>query len=311
MYKYLFGPVPSRRLGMSLGVDLVPKKVCSLDCVYCEVGKTTKLTLERKEYIKADKVKEELTHYFSNNPDPDYITFSGYGEPTLNIYIGEILSFIKQLRPDIPVAVITNGTLLYDKMVREALLKADVVLPSLDAATEDVFRKINRSVEGLDINKCIQGLIEFRSEFKGKIWLEVFILPNYNNSKEELLKLKDIISQIKPDSVQLNTLDRPGTVTNLKGATYQELQQIGESWKFENTIIISSVKNRKEIQSFRSDIEAAILETISRRPCTLDDLSQILGSHVNEINKYLSTLEEDGKIEVVEQKRGIFYQTKE
>ncbi len=311
MYKYLFGPVPSRRLGMSLGVDLVPKKVCSLDCVYCEVGKTTKLTLERKEYIKADKVKEELTHYFRSNPDPDYITFSGYGEPTLNISIGEILSFIKQLRPAIPVAVITNGTLLYDRNIREALLKADVVLPSLDAASDDVFRKINRSVEDLDINKCIQGLIDFRCEFTGKIWLEVFILPGYNDSKDELSKLKDVISLIKPDSVQLNTLDRPGTVTNLKGATYEELQEISESWNFENTIIISSVKNRKDTQSFRSDIETAILETISRRPCTLDDLSMILGSHVNEINKYLSVLEEDGKIEAIEQERGVFYQTKE
>ncbi len=113
MYKYLFGPVPSRRLGMSLGVDLVPKKVCSLDCVYCEVGKTTKLTLERREYIKFNKVKEELTHYFRNNPDPDYITFSGSGEPTLNIFIGEVLQFIKQIKPNIPIAVLTNGTLFY------------------------------------------------------------------------------------------------------------------------------------------------------------------------------------------------------
>ena len=160
MYKFLFGPVPSRRLGMSLGVDLVPKKVCSLDCVYCEVGKTTKLTLDRKEYIKLEKVKEELTHYFNHYPDPDYITFSGSGEPTLNIYIGEILQFIKQNRPEIPVAVLTNGTLLYDKNVREAIINADVVLPSLDAATEDTFKKINRPTKDLSFDKYIQGLIE-------------------------------------------------------------------------------------------------------------------------------------------------------
>ena len=131
MYKYLFGPVPSRRLGMSLGVDLVPKKVCSLNCVYCEVGHTTKLTTERKEYILYDKVTSELEHYFANNPDPDYITFSGSGEPTLNSRIGDVLQFIKQQKPDIPVAVLTNGTLLYDKKVRDELMDANVVLPSL------------------------------------------------------------------------------------------------------------------------------------------------------------------------------------
>lgn len=127
MYKYLFGPVPSRRLGMSLGVDLVPHKVCSLNCIYCECGKTTNLTLERKEYVPYKQVVDELAHYFKNNPDPDYITFSGSGEPTLNSRIGDVLDFIKNEKPNIPVAVLTNGTLFYDKKVRAELLKADVV----------------------------------------------------------------------------------------------------------------------------------------------------------------------------------------
>ena len=166
MYKYLFGPVPSRRLGISLGVDLVPRKVCSLDCVYCEVGKTTRRTLQRKEYIPVNKVKEELIDYFKNNPAPDYITFSGSGEPTLNICFGEILHFIKQKKPDIPVAVLTNGTLLNDKNVREALLDADIVMPSLDAATEYVFQKINRPPKSLTIEKHINGLIDFRKDFE-------------------------------------------------------------------------------------------------------------------------------------------------
>ena len=180
MYKYLFGPVPSRRLGMSLGVDLVPRKICSLDCVYCEVGKTTKLTLERKEYILYDKVTDELTHYFENNPDPDYITFSGSGEPTLNLRIGDVLNFIKQNKPKIPIAVLTNGTLLFKPEVREEIKNADVVLPSLDAATNLIFHKINRPVPEFDIKRYIQGLIDFRKEFKGKIWLEIFILPEDN-----------------------------------------------------------------------------------------------------------------------------------
>ncbi len=311
MYKYLFGPVPSRRLGMSLGVDLVPKKVCSLDCVYCEVGKTTKLTLDRKEYIIFEKVKEELTHYFNNNPDPDYITFSGSGEPTLNVYIGDILRFIKQKKPNIPTAVLTNGTLLYDKDVREAILISDVVLPSLDAATEPVFKKINRPAKGLSIEKYIQGLIDFRSEFKGKIWLEVFILPGYNDSENELTELKNVILRIKPDSIQLNTLDRPGTVANLRGATKAELTRIKDFWELDHVEIINSSQERRNIQSFRSDIETTIVETIARRPCTLDDLTRILGLHINEINKYLDVLEAEKKIKSVVQERGVFYQINE
>ncbi len=311
MYKYLFGPVPSRRLGMSLGVDLVPKKVCSLDCVYCEVGKTTKLTLERKEYIKVDRVKEDLTNYFNNNPDPDYITFSGSGEPTLNVFIDEILQFIKENKPNVPVAVLTNGTLLHDSNVRATLLKADLVLPSLDAATEEVFNKINRPAKGLNIDTCIQALIDFRKEFKGTMWLEVFILPGYNDSKNELAEFKKAILKIQPDSIQLNTLDRPGTVSQLKGASREELQDVADYWGLDNVVIIAAAPERKQMQSYRSDIETAIVETIVRRPCTLDDLTKILGKHVNEVNKYLDVLEADGKIETVEQERGVFYQVKE
>lgn len=311
MYKYIFGPVPSRRLGMSLGIDLVPKKVCSLDCVYCEVGKTTKLTLERKEYLKAGKIQEELTHYFNNNPDPDFLTFSGSGEPTLNISIGDILQFVKQIRPHIPVAVLTNGTLLFDQTVRNALKEADVVLPSLDAATEDAFRKINRPPDSLKIDSYIQGLIDFRKEYKGKIWLEIFILPGYNDSVHELNELKNAVLKIAPDAVQLNTLDRPGTVPGLRGASRSEMQKIADEWKLDNVGIIAAAPEREKLQSFRKDVETAILETIVRRPCTLDDLSKILGLHISEINKYLDVLDGEGRIEAVSQERGVFYQVKE
>ena len=134
MYKYLFGPVPSRRLGMSLGVDLVPHKVCSFDCVYCECGHTTKLTTDRMGYIPVEKVKPELTEFFKENPDPDYIPFSGAGEPTLNAGFGEILKHIRTIKPDIPVAVLTNGSLFTDPQVRKELLDATLVLPSLEKA---------------------------------------------------------------------------------------------------------------------------------------------------------------------------------
>lgn len=307
MYKYLFGPVPSRRLGMSLGIDLVPHKVCSLNCVYCECGRTTNLTTERKEYVPADEIFVELNRFLKDNPAPDYITFSGAGEPTLNSEIGKILNFIKKNYPKIPVAVLTNGTLLSNKQVRKELLKADIVLPSLDAATEHTFRKINIPEKTLNIDSYIQGIIDFRNEYSGKINLEIFIIPGYNDSTEELDKLKEAIIKINPDTVQLNTLDRPGTVKNIRTASNIELQKIVDYWNLKNVIIIASAPSRKKIKSYRKDTESAILETISRRPCTLIDLSQILGKHINEVNKYLDVLESEKKITTIEQERGLFY----
>ena len=307
MYKYLFGPVPSRRLGMSLGVDLVPNKVCTLNCVYCEVGHTKKLTTERREYILYDKVVNELEHYFAHNSNPDYITFSGAGEPTLNSRIGDILEFIKQIKPDIPVAVLTNGTLLYEKKVRNALLGANVVLPSLDAATETTFKKINCPAQQLTVEKYIQGLIEFRKEFSGQIWLEVFILPGYNDNVVDLNALKKSIKDIKPDQIQINTLDRPGRVENIYAASQEDLKKIIEYWNLNNVEIIAAAPKRKNIKSYRKDIGSTILGTIARRPCTVDDLVKILGLHINEINKYLDVLESEGKIEPIRQERGVFY----
>jgi len=211
----------------------------------------------------------------------------------------------------VPVAVLTNGTLFYEKNVRQAILNADVVLPSLDAGTENVFKKINRPAKDLKFKKYIMGLIEFRKEYKGKIWLEIFILPNYNDTETELSEIKNLILRIKPDLVQLNTLDRPGTVPNLRAATREELSKVVDFLNLNNVEIIAASPERKNIQSYRNDIETAIIETIERRPCTLDDLTKILGLHVNEINKYLDVLEADKKIESVKQERGVFYQIKD
>ena len=310
MYKYLFGPVPSRRLGMSLGIDLVPKKVCSLNCVYCEVGETTKLTLERKEYILYDKVIAELQRLMANNPKIDYITFSGSGEPTLNSRIGEVLQFVKTNYPNIKTAVLTNGTLLSDKKVREELLSADVILPSLDAASQEIFEEIDRPESNLDIETYIRGIVALRNEFKGEIWLEVLILKSFNDSWLELEKIKNAILLIKPDRVQLNTLDRPGTVSGLSPLSTVELQEIVDFWNLPNVEIIASPQKRTNIDSYKGDIETAILETITRRPCTLDDLHNFLGIHINEINKYLGVLENENKITKENLERGIFYKVK-
>lgn len=308
MYKHLFGPVPSRRLGMSLGIDLIPHKICSLNCVYCECGATTKLTHERKEYVPLEEVYGELCDFFKNNPDPDYLTFSGAGEPTLHKHIGEVISFVKELRPDIPVAVLTNGTLFGDPVVRGELMQADLVLPSLDAATDAALRKINRPRRTLRANDYVDGLIRFSREFKGEVWLEILILPDYNDDLENLAALKDAVKKINPGRVQLNTLDRPGTVEGLHPASIARLEEIALFLDAEHVEIIAPPQERSKVKSYRTDVESAILETITRRPCTLTDLEKILGLHINEINKYLGVLEEAGQIETMEQERGTFYQ---
>jgi len=197
---------------MSLGVDLVPHKVCSFNCVYCECGATTNRTVERREYVPVDQVIAELSAFLNSNPKPDYLTFSGAGEPTLNSRIGEVLQFIQSEPRGVPTAVLTNGSLLADPQVREQLLPADVVLPSLDAASERTFRRMDRPHRALNLAGIVQGLIELRREFRGQIWLEVMILPGYNDNPDDLGLLKDAFLRIAPDRIQVNTLDRPGVI---------------------------------------------------------------------------------------------------
>ena len=308
MYKHLFGPVPSRRLGMSLGIDLIPHKICSLNCVYCECGKSTTLTSERKEYVPVVEVYSELNDFFESNPDPDYITFSGAGEPSLHSHIGEVIAFVKELRPSIPVAVLTNGTLFSDPVVRKELMQANVVLPSLDAATEEALKRINRPLRSIRPEAYIGGLISFKQEFNGEIWLEILILPGYNDDAENLEALKEALGKIRPHRIQLNTLDRPGSVGGLWPASHARLQEISNYFEMEQVEIIAPPEERNKVKSYRTDLEAVILETLSRRPCTLEDLEKILGLHIHEINKYLGVLEEAGKIESSLQERGTFYQ---
>jgi wyosine [tRNA(Phe)-imidazoG37] synthetase (radical SAM superfamily) len=293
---------------MSLGVDLIPHKICTLNCTYCECGCTTSLTTDRKEYVPIDEVYRELTDFFENNPDPDYITFSGAGEPTLHSHMGEVIAFLKLKRPNVKVAVLTNGTLFHDPGVRNELKSADLVLPSLDAATHNAFSKINRPVQNFNLEQYIQGLLDFSNEFQGEIWMEVLILPGYNDDSENLSAIRKVLQKINPTRIQLNTLDRPGTVKGLRAATATELKGIASDWDLEHVEIIAPPEERQAKKSYRTDLESVIMETISRRPCTLRDLEKILGMHVNEINKYLVSLEKTGSIETVEQDRGTFFQ---
>lgn len=310
MYQFLFGPVPSRRLGMSLGIDLVPKKVCTLNCVYCEVGKTTTLTTQRKEYVSCDKVIDELDRFMIKGPRLDYITFSGCGEPTLNSRIGDVLKYVQRKYPGIRTAVLTNGTLLHDPAVRKEINTATVLLPSLDAASDKVFRRINRPKSSLDIASYIQGLIDLREEYSGEIWLEIFLLKGFNDTVGELELLRKAILEIHPDRVQLNTLDRPGIVSGLLPLSLNDMERIIKDWQMDNVEIIASSTARRALEAYDGDVETKILETITRRPCTLDDLQEVLALNRNEINKYLSVLENEDRITSIILERGVFYEIK-
>ncbi|MCK5841276.1 MAG: radical SAM protein [Candidatus Sabulitectum sp.] len=311
MTKHVFGPVPSRRLGISLGVDLIPHKVCSFDCVYCECGATTELTMERKEYVPQKQIETELISYFKSNPDPEYITLSGSGEPTLNISFGEVIRFIKRNWSHVPVAVLTNGSLLGSPVVRKDLMESDLILPSLDAASQQAFFRINKPAKGLNIEDYIQGLVDLRKEYRKKIWLEVLILPGFNDSTEELDLLKEAFLRIEPDRIQINSLDRPGRVKGLSAASPSELLRIKEYWNLQNVEIIPPAPQRQQVSSYSSNIEETILGTIQRRPCTVQDLSTVLGIHVNEVNKYLAVLEGRKIVRSIRETRGLFYAVKE
>lgn len=229
--KYIYGPVKSRRLGLSLGLSLTPYKICNFDCIYCQLGKTNCLTAQRREYIKIEEILNELKSWLNNNiqesKNLDYITISGSGEPTLNIKIGELLSQIKKIAA-LPIAVITNASLLSDIEVRKGLLAADLVLPSLDAVTAETFSKIDRPHSDIKIGQIINGLVAFRNEFSGKIWLEVMLVRGVNDDLPQIRRLKEVIDSINPDKAQLNSPVRTTAQENVLPVDSKKLQKIKE-----------------------------------------------------------------------------------
>lgn len=306
MIKYIFGPVPSRRLGISLGVDIIPYKTCTLDCLYCECGSTSELTLERKRFVDPGVVVEQIKGVIAGEKYIDYITFSGAGEPTLSIDIGEIITRIKGMT-DIPVAVLTNGTLLYLEEVRRDLAPADLVLPSLDAVTPAVFNKINHPHKELDIHRIIQGLIDFRKEYRGKIWLEIFIAKSINDTPDELNKIYETAKKINPDKVQLNSLDRPPAYEGVEAVDIETLERLVKEWKDLQVEITTRTKRREEIVSFSKNLENNILNTIKRRPLTVEDLEALTGKSRGELFKYIDILEKEKKVKAQVNGDKIFY----
>ena len=211
----VFGPVKSRRLGRSLGIDPIMHNICCQDCIYCEAGKTEVLTTKRDEYVPLDSIIAELDKVLKDSPELDYITFSGLGEPTLNLKIGDVIRYLKKNHPQYPVCVLTNGMLLGDPQVQQDVADADLVIPSLDASSAEEFARINRPGNEMDFDTFISGLAQFTHIFNGKIWLELFIVPGINDSDESIARFAEIIRTMRLDKIQLNALDRPGTENNI------------------------------------------------------------------------------------------------
>jgi len=304
-YIYLFGPVPSRRLGLSLGVDLVPSKTCSLNCVYCESGATTRLTVKRSSLVPKEAVMAEIDRYFDTHEPPDAVTFSGAGEPTLHADLGEIAGYIKGRCPGVRVVLLTNGTLFDREDVRRDAAQADLVIASFDAADKGVFDTLNRPHPSLDPDKMAEGLTAFRKDFSGELWIEVFIVPGVNDHDAEVARIAEVVKRIGPDRVQVNTLDRPGTESWVTPAGQESLEAITAALGFGE--VIGAYTNRAETGATEADLASRILGMVQRRPCTAEDLEESLGVPRGLVGDTLEALMASGRIQQEAQVRGMFY----
>ena len=301
---YIYGPVPSRRLGYSLGVDILPFKTCSMDCLYCQLGSGAKTTVRRKEYVPAAAVLAQIRAALAGSRRIDAVTFSGSGEPGLNSGIGKIIRGLKRTT-DIPVVVLTNSSCLVSQKGRQEFLAADIVVPSLDAATPRIFRKINRPHASLKVDKIIDGLVRFRREFAGRIWLEIMLVKGVNDGPVHLKKLKEAVARIRPDKVQLNTVVRPPAERSARPLNRAQLEKIRVFFG-ENAEIIADFKAGGR-RADAGHIRQAILTAVQRRPMTVRDMSLSLGRPVEEIRRYAHDLVEQGRLDRLRHKKSDYY----
>ena len=307
MTHHIFGPVISRRLGRSLGIDLIPFKTCSYNCVYCECGATTDLISQRREFFRTDEIIHQVDTILSSSPRLDYITFAGSGEPTLSLSLGPVLAHLKQNYDQYKVAVLTNGSLCTDPDVRRDLLKADLVSPTITTTTQEIFEKIHRPVPGLSVTQIIRGLENLRDEYSGQIWLEVFLVPGLNTTDTELDKLRTATYRIRPNRIQLNYLDRPGTEAWVSSPDPLQLKNIQDF--FAEGGIPVDITGFDEPGTLLSDDDSIALidETLRRRPCTAEDIAHMTGLQAPEVRKKLALMVQQGIVQAKSGERGIFY----
>lgn len=291
--RHVYGPVPSRRLGFSLGVDIIPFKTCTLDCTYCQLGSTRKTVCRRGSWFPPREILAQVKEAVGSGQKIDVITFSGSGEPTLNRDIGRIIRAIKKMTR-IPVVVLTNGTLLTRKEVRRDLAAADIVVPSLDAVPGNLFHRVNRPNRALDPEKIIDGLARFREGFRGEIWLEVMLIRGVNDSPAHIKALRAAADRIRPERIQLNTVVRPPADGKAKPLSPGAMRKIRDALG-PRAEIIASFEKRKQTPA-AGDFETALLTAVGRRPMTAEDISFSLGRHRDEVLKALSSLRSRRKV---------------
>ncbi len=290
--EFLFGPVPSRRLGLSLGINIIPHKTCNYNCIYCEVGKTTFLTNIRQSFYNIEDIKKDFLEHVDKVGKFDFITFSGSGEPTLNKDIGELIRFVKSFNKA-KIAVLTNGSLLYLKEVRQDLYEADVVIPSLDAALESTFKRINQPHKELKLKSIIEGIKQFVLEFKGEVWLEIVFAKGINDKKDDIEALKRAIEYIGPKKVQIGTIERPPAFSGVKRLSNEELIDIYMALKDYNVELIKPFSDKNV--HFKEFLEKSIIKMISIRPCSAQELADVFDTDEKDIDTIIATLIQEKK----------------
>ena len=271
----IFGPLMTRRLGLSLGIDLVPAKTCNMNCIYCECGATTCFTNKEISIITPEIIQEELHAKKHLLIDTDYITLTASGEPTLNPFIDDIIAVIRTIT-DKPIALITNASLLNRNEVREKIKTIEVSLPSLDSAVKSTFRKINKPHRDLKIDTIIEGIKELCELGKPAVWLEIMLVKDINDNEKEMHALKEAVHYIKPHRVQINTPVRPGTSAKALPLMYEELIWLSNQLDYLYEIVsyakrgssVSSVSSHK----IRADEIAFVFNMLKRRPMTVNHL---------------------------------------
>lgn len=304
MGKYVYGPVPSRRLGRSLGVDLVPLKTCNYNCIYCQLGPTPQTTVTRADYVPVDQALAEIRAALDRGPRPDWITLGGSGDPTLHASFGRLAADIREIS-DVPVCLLTNGGMFTDPDVRAGCAAIDMVAPNLDAADEKAFQIINRPHPGTTLAGVVAGLEALRAEFTGQIWLEVFLALGINTSDGDVERFKALVDRIAPDKVQLNTAVRPPAEAEVRPVPPERLEQIC-AMLGENAEVIANVDALRAAPETAAT-QQEVLQMLRRRPCTVEDLATGLAIHRHEAVKFVRILLEDGAIAEQRQQERTYY----
>ena len=300
---HVFGPVPSRRLGLSLGIDLIPAKICTYDCLYCQAGRTTQKTVITKPLVDIREVIDELKRRLEKLT-PDVITFSGSGEPTLHSEIDQVIDFVKTIT-DTKIALLTNGSLLWREDVRNRISGADIIMPTLSTVFEETFKAIHRPHEALDLTRIIEGLKCFRQIYQGKIFLEVILLAGVNDSNKEVEGLKCVIDEISPDRIQLNTVVRPPADSKAISLDRRGLEDIKDYFG-EKAEIITSIPFKQKEGQYDSLIDT-VLEMARRRPIRSLDIAHALNMGLEEMEGLIKGLIIKGSLHQQEHSGEVFY----